>query len=61
MKNIEIFQHRGLGGVGELGHFNKHFKNMSKTQDIISKTQQKEASLGNIFEIFLQILFKSTF
>ena len=44
----------------ELGHFNKHFKNMSKTQENMSKTQQKEAQQGNILEIFL-LLFKSTF
>ena len=34
------------GGFVELGHFNKHFKNMSKIQE-------KEGPQGNILEIFL--------
>ena len=39
----------------KLGHFDKHFQNMSKTQktqENIWKTQEKEIPQGNILDFF---------
>ena len=52
-KNNEMYQGR-VGVFMELGHFDKHFKNMSKTQE-------KEGQQGNILEIFLLGTLKTKF
>ena len=52
---------RTEGGIVELGHVNKHFKNMSKTQENMPKIQQKEVPQENILKIFLPDTLRTTF
>ena len=52
---------RGVWGFVEPGHFNRHFKNISKAQENMSKIQEKKTPQGNILEIFFLETLKTIF